>query len=94
MGSYERTTAAPVRDALRTAEAFLTERIPIEKVEADKHSITLKGGDGTVVISAHRHGLDTVVSVSTDQVGTSRIDVEVQHYLNQLPYQPGDVPKL
>ena len=27
----------------------------------------------------------------TDQLRTSRLDNEVQHFLNQLPYQPGDV---
>ena len=94
MGTYERTTVAPVADALRLAEDFLTARIPLQKLEENGHSVTLRGGDGVAVISAHRHGLDTVVGVRTDQVHTSRIDVEVQHYLNQLPYQPGDVPRL
>lgn len=94
MGTYERTTVAPVADALRMAEEFITARIPVSKVDQDGHSVTLRGGDGVAVISAHRHGLDTVVGVRTDQVRTSRIDVEVQNYLNQLPYQPGDVPRL
>ncbi|MGH7482377.1 MAG: hypothetical protein ACRELV_09495 [Longimicrobiales bacterium] len=94
MGSYERHTATPAGQALRTAEEFLTARIPLEKTTEEAHAITLRGGDGSVVITAHRHGLRTVVSATTDQVGTSRLDVEVQHYLNQLPYQPGDVPKL
>lgn len=94
MGTYERSTVAPVGEALRLAQEFLPARIPIEKVDGDGHSVTLTGGDGTAVIAAHRHGMDTVVSVKTDQVRTSRLDVEVQHYLNQLPYQPGDVPRL
>ncbi len=94
MGTYERTTVAPVSEALRMAEQFLTARIPLEKAQESGHSMTLRGGDGVAVISAHRHGLDTVVSARTDQVRTSRIDVEVQNYLNQLPYQPGDVPRL
>ncbi len=94
MGSYERNTVVPAGVALRMAEEFLSARIPVEQVASDRHSVTIRGEDGTAVISAHRHGMDTVVSVRTDQVRTSRIDVEVQHYLNQLPYQPGDVPRL
>ena len=94
MGTYERTTVAPTREALRTAEEFLTRRIPIQRIAGDEHSITLRGGDGTAVIEGHRHGMDTVITVTTDQVRTSRLDVEVQHYLNQLPYEPGDRPRL
>jgi hypothetical protein len=89
---YERLTAAPVRDILRLAEEILTARLPIEKVASDRHSVTLRGGDGTVTIDAHRHGLETLVHASTDQVRTSRLDAETQFFLNQLPYQPGDVP--
>jgi hypothetical protein len=76
---------------LRVAESFLTSRIPIERVSADSHSIVLAGGDGRAVIHAHRHGMETAVIVETDQLRTSRLDTEVQHLLNQLPYQPGDV---
>lgn len=92
MADYERLTAAPLKEALATAEDYLTERIPLEKVEGDQHSVTLTGGDGTVVITAHRHGMHTLVHVSSDRVGTSRMDVEIQHFLNQLPYEPGDPP--
>jgi hypothetical protein len=52
--------------------------------------VTMEGGDGRVTISAHGHGMETAVTVITDQLRTSRIDVEAQHYLNQLPYQPQD----
>jgi hypothetical protein len=90
MASYERTTAATVKDALAQAEQVLTARLPLGKVSADKHSITLKGGDGTVTIKAHRHGLDTVVQASTDQLRTSRLDLDTQFYMGLLPYQPGD----
>jgi hypothetical protein len=92
MGSYERTTTATIRDALATAEQFLSARIPIQKVAGDDHSVTMRGGDGTAVVSAHPHALSTVVTAITDQVRTSRLDIEVQHYMNQLPYQPGDTP--
>lgn len=93
MADYERMTAAMIRDVLRTAEEILTSRLPIEKVSEDRHSITLKGEDGTVTITAHRHGPETLVHASTDQLRTSRLDVETQYFLNQLPYQPGDQPR-
>jgi len=90
MASYERTTAATIGDILRQAEQVLTERLPLKKIKEDKHSITLSGGDGTVTIKAHRHGLDTVVEARTDQLRTSRLDLDTQYYMGTLPYQPGD----
>jgi hypothetical protein len=90
MASYERTTAATIRDILRTAEEVLTARLPIKKISEDHHSITLQGGDGKVRISAHRHGLDTVVHAMTDQLRTSRLDMDVQYFMGRLPYQPAD----
>jgi hypothetical protein len=80
----------PGEEAVRLAAEYLQERIPLEVSEQDAHSVTLVGGDGTVTVSAHAHGMETEVTVTTDQVRTSRIDLEAQHYLNQLPYQPGD----
>lgn len=91
MANYQRSTATSIRETLRVAEEFLTSRIPIERVDGDRHSITLEGGDGRVVIHAHRHGMETSVVANTDQLRTSRLDTEVQHMLNQLPYQPGDI---
>jgi hypothetical protein len=91
MANYERLTATPTAEVLRVAEAFLTSRIPIARVSADSHGIVLEGGDGRVAIHAHRHGMETAVIAETDQLRTSRLDTEVQHLLNQLPYQPGDV---
>lgn len=91
MGSYERTTAATIREILRQTEHVLMERLPLQKVAEDKHSVTLQGGDGKVKISAHRHGLDTVVHAETDQLRTSRLDLDVQYVMSRLPYQPGDV---
>lgn len=90
MASYQRLTAATASDAVHLAAEYLKKRIPLEVVSQDHHSVTLRGGDGTVTVSAHSHGLDTTVTVSTDQLRTSRIDLEAQHYLNQLPYQPAD----
>lgn len=90
MASYQRLTATSGEEAVRLAAEYLRERIPLEVVSRDGHSVTLAGGDGTVTISTHSHGLETAVTVSTDQLRTSRIDMESQHYLNQLPYQPED----
>lgn len=89
--TYERNTAATIRDVLRLAEEILTSRIPTVTTASSRHSLRLEGGDGTAVIEAHRHGVDTVVSVTTDQLRTSRLDTEVQYFLTLLPYQPGDV---
>lgn len=72
------------------AGEYLRERIPLEVVSEDGHAITLSGGDGTVTISAHTHGLETAVTVATDRLRTSRIDIEAQNFLAQLPYQPED----
>lgn len=77
-------------DAIQLAAEFLPTRIPLDVVSRDHHSVTLSGGDGTVTISAHGHGLDTEVTLATDQLRTSRIDLESQRYMNQLPYQPQD----
>lgn len=88
--TYERMTAAPIRDVLRIAEEVLTTRLPIEKVASDHHSVTFEGGDGRVTISGHRHGLDTQVHAATDQLRTSRLDGEVQYFMTLLPYQPGE----
>lgn len=90
MASYERTTAATIKDILRTAEDVLTARLPIKKTNEDHHSVTLEGGDGKVRVTAHRHGLDTVVHAVTDQLRTSRLDLDVQYFMGRLPYQPGD----
>lgn len=90
MASYERTTAATIKDILQQAEAVLTARLPLKKTGGDGHSVTLSGEDGTVTIRAHRHGLDTVVEAKTDQLRTSRLDLDTQFYMGTLPYQPGD----
>jgi hypothetical protein len=88
---YERMTAASIREALELAEQVLLERLPLSKEAQDAHSIRLTGGDGTVRIAAHRHGVDTQVAAHTDQFRTSRLDLEVQYYLSLLPYQPGEL---
>lgn len=89
--TYERMTAAPTREVLRVAEEVLTSRLPIGKTGGDLHSITLEGGDGTVTITTHRHGVETLVHAATDQLRTSRLDQDVQYFMTLLPYQPGDI---
>ncbi len=93
MAAYQRLTAMAGRRAIELAAEYLRERIPLEVASSSDHSVTLEGGDGTVTVSAHRHGMDTTVTVSTDQLRTSRIDLEAQNYLNQLPYQPEDMQR-
>ncbi len=88
---YVRMTSASIREALGLAKEILLERLPIEVVSSDAHSLTLRGGDGTAKIHAHRHGLDTQIDVNTDQLRTSRLDNEVQYWLTMLPYQPGEL---
>ena len=83
--------ATAIKDALRAAEEVLTGRLPIRKTGGDQHSITLEGGDGKVRIVAHKHGMDTSVEATTDQLRTSRLDLDVQYFMAQLPYEPGDV---
>jgi hypothetical protein len=94
MAAYERNTAATTKDALRLAEQILTARLPITKVRENSQALTLQGGDGTVTIKTHRHGLHTIVRAVTDQLATSRLDVDVQYYMSQLPYEPGDASGL
>ncbi len=90
MASYQRLTAMGGEEAVKLAAEFMKERIPLEVTAQDRHSVTLEGGDGTMTVSAHAHGMETEVTVATDQLRTSRIDIEAQHYMNQLPYQPED----
>lgn len=89
--TYERMTAAPTVEVLRRAEEVLTARLPIRKTAQDRHSIRLEGGDGVVTITTHRHGFDTQVHAATDQLRTSRLDLDVQYFMTLLPYQPDDL---
>src|SRR5690606_20988265 len=42
---YVRMTSASIRDALGLAKEILLERLPLEVVSSDAHSLTLRGGD-------------------------------------------------
>ena len=91
MAGYQRRTAFSPREVLRLAESALPEMVGLSRRDGSSHSATYDGAEGTVTVSAHRHGPHTEVVANTDRLRTSRLDNEVQRFLNQLPYEPGDV---
>ena len=90
MSDYERNTALATAKVLAIADEVLTSRAGLRRTRHDDHGATYTGGEGTVSIEAHRHGPQTTVTVRTNQLRTSKVDVVVRHFLNQLTYQPGD----
>lgn len=90
MAGYQRKTAYSPQEVLDTAETFLPELLGLSRSKDSSHSATYNGAEGTVTVSAHRHGPHTEVVANTDRLRTSRLDYEVQRFLNQLPYEPGD----
>jgi hypothetical protein len=90
MAGYSRKTALKVSEVLSQAETLLPEMLGIARIRASGHSATYSGAEGSVTLSAHGHGLYTEVIASTDRLRTSRMDVEIQKFLNHLPYEPGD----
>ena len=90
MAGYQRKTAYSPKEVLAQAEAFLPDLLGLSRSKESSHSATYNGAEGTVTISAHRHGPYTDVVANTDRLRTSRLDYEVQRFLNQLPYEPGD----
>lgn len=90
MAGYQRKTAFAPEKVLETAEEFLPRMVGLTRSKSSAHGATYNGAEGTVTISAHRHGPYTQVVANTDRLRTSRLDYEVQRFLNQLPYEPGD----
>lgn len=90
MAGYQRKTASSPHEILERAETFLPEILGVTRTKAGGHSATYSGEEGTVTLTAHRHGMYTEVVASTDRLRTSRMDYEVQRFLNELPYEPGD----
>ena len=83
MAGYQRRTAlAP--------DQVLPKILGISRSKSSGHGATFSGNEGTVTLSAHRHGPFTDVVASTDRLRTSRMDYEIQKFLNLLPYEPGD----
>ncbi|NNM32182.1 MAG: hypothetical protein HKO53_03910 [Gemmatimonadetes bacterium] len=90
MAGYQRKTALSPKEVLEKAETRLPEYLGLARSKESAHGATYSGEEGTVVLSAHRHGPYTDVVASTDRLRTSRMDYEIQRFLNLLPYEPGD----
>jgi hypothetical protein len=90
MAGYQRKTAFSPQEVLEQAQGFLPGMLGLSRAKESSHSATYNGAEGTVTVSAHRHGPYTEVVANTDRLRTSRLDYEVQRFLNQLPYEPGD----
>ena len=90
MAGYQRKTALNPKEILEQAEVIIPDRIGLARSKGSSHGATYTGEEGTVTLSAHRHGAYTEVVASTDRLRTSRLDYEIQRFLNHLPYEPGD----
>jgi len=90
MAGYQRKTAFSPSEVLEHARTALPELAGVSKAKESAHGATYSGEEGTVTLSVHRHGPYTDVVAETDRLRTSRLDYEVQRFLNQLPYEPGD----
>jgi hypothetical protein len=90
MAGYQRKTALSPKEILEQAEVIIPDRIGLARSKGSSHGATYTGEEGTVTLSAHRHGAYTDVVASTDRLRTSRLDYEIQRFLNHLPYEPGD----
>ena len=90
MAGYQRKTAMGTQEVLSQAAEVLPEILGLSRTKDSGHSATYSGEEGTVTVTAHRHGPYTEVVAQTDRLRTSRMDYEVQKFLNRLPYEPGD----
>lgn len=90
MAGYVRKTVLSPKEVLDRAVEILPVRVGLEKSRGSEHGATYTGKEGTVTLSAHRHSMYTEVTAESDQLRTSRMDYEVQKFLNRLPYEPGD----
>ena len=90
MAGYQRKTALSPQEVLAQAEVLLPEAVGLNRTGQTAHGATFDGEEGTVTLSLHRHGPYTNVVASTDRLRTSRLDYEIQRFLNRLPYEPGD----
>lgn len=93
MSDYERLTALPAREIWERVDEILTTRGELARTHEGHHERTYSGREGTVAVEVHRHGPTAVVTIRTDRLRTSKVDIVVRHLLNQLPYQPGDPPR-
>ena len=91
MAGYQRRTALSPHEVMKEAERVLPEIVGLSRTGGSSHAATFDGAEGTLELTAHRHGPYTSVVAKTDRLRTSRIDYEIQRFLNRLPYEPGDV---
>lgn len=90
MAGYVRKTVLSPTEVLERAEEILPDRLGLERSRSSEHGSTYTGKEGTVTLSAHRHPMYTEVTATSDQLRTSRMDYELQRFLNHLPYEVGD----
>jgi len=90
MAGYQRKTILSRAEVLAKAEELIPEWIGLTKSKSSAQSTTYTGGEGTVTLSIHSHGPYTEVLASSNRRRTSRMDYEIQKFLNQLPYEPCD----
>lgn len=90
MADYERNTVLSTTRVLELTGQVLSDRAGLQPSRQDGHGATYTGPEGTVNVEAHRHGAMTAVTIRTNQLRTSKVDIVVRHLMNQLPYQPGD----
>jgi hypothetical protein len=90
MAGYQRKTALSPSEVLAQAEQILPGVVGLNRTGQTAHGATFDGKEGTVTLTVHRHGPYTSVVANTDRLRTSRLDYEIQRFLNRLPYEPGD----
>lgn len=90
MAGYQRKTALGSGEVLAMAQTHLPKYIGLMRSKHSPHGATYTGKEGTVVLRALRHGHYTDVIAQTDRLRTSRMDYEIQRFLNTLPYEYGD----
>ncbi len=90
MAGYQRKTVLSPSEILAKADELLPEWIGLARTKSSSHGATFSGEEGTVTLSAHRHGPYTDVLASSDRLRTSRLDYEIQKFLGELPYEAGD----
>ncbi len=93
MSDYERLTALPAREIWARVDEILTTRGELALTHEGGHGRTYSGPEGTVAVDVHRHGPTAVVTIRTDRLRTSKVDIVARYLMNQLPYQPGDPPR-
>jgi hypothetical protein len=90
MAGYQRKTALAPTEILERADDLLPKLVGVSRTKGTPHGATFSGAEGTVTLTVHRHGPYSDVVAATDRLRTSRLDYEVQRFLNRLPYEPGD----